>query len=714
MNTKRSYALGSKSNFPLILALVIVIWQLQFGITSVSAATRWWVRSANFPTHPLLPAVCPPSIGFGETIQCAIVSAGEIDSYTFSGNAGDRVYVRMSKSSGSLWPHIIVQNPDGTYLCGGVNVTNHATASTECTLPSTGTYTILADDYNGTATGDYYLYLQRLNNPGNAQAIAFGQTLPGTISTPAQSETYTFTASAGDRVYVRLGASSGSLWPHITVYNPDGTYLCGAVNVLSRTSVSVQCNLASTGTYTILADDYNGTGSGDYYIYLQRLNNPGSPLAIAFGETLPGSIMTPAQNDTYTFAGSAGDKVLVSMSRASGSVWPYIGVYQPDGTSLCGAYNGFNSTRVEIICTLSSTGNFTILVNDYDGTGTGDYYLYTQRLNNPGNASPAAFGETVSGSINTPAQKDTYTFNASAGDMLLAGMSQSSDTLTPEITMYGPDGSKMCNISRSFINACPITEAGSYTILADDFDGIYTGAYYLYMQRLNNPVNAAALAFGGFLPGEITMPAEMDAYTFTGSAGDKVLVRMGLASGTLRPRIRAYSPAGTPLCSTSNSSVAEIDSCTLTATGSHTILVGDDYRSSNGIYYLSLQRLNNPGNAASIAFGQALSGSIQTLSEIDTFTFTAAAGDQVLVRMSRSTGSLWPEIKVYGPDGTQVCGAFGYAVAEIAGCTLADTGSYTILADDYFETYTGDYGLYLQWLNNPGNSATIYLPLIRK
>jgi hypothetical protein len=117
MNTKRFYALCSKSDFPWILVFVFAICQLQFGVSSVSASTRSWVRGVDTNTPLPLLAVCPPSIGFGETILCSIVSAAETDTYTFTASAGDKALVRMSKSLGDLWPRIRVYGPGGTKLC---------------------------------------------------------------------------------------------------------------------------------------------------------------------------------------------------------------------------------------------------------------------------------------------------------------------------------------------------------------------------------------------------------------------------------------------------------------------------------------------------------------------------------------------------------------------------------------------------------------------
>jgi hypothetical protein len=93
---------------------------------------------------------------------------------------------------------------------------------------------------------------------------------------------------------------------------------------------------------------------------------------------------------------------------------------------------------------------------------------------------------------------------------------------------------------------------------------------------------------------------------------------------------------------------------------------------------------------------------------MDTYTFTASADDKVLVRMSKSSGSLWAGIRVYGPDGTKRCETYSPDTAEIASCTLPSTGTYTILAYDGFNgTYTGDYRLCL-------DCGKVYLPLALK
>ncbi len=58
-----------------------------------------------------------------------------------------------------------------------------------------------------------------------------------------------------------------------------------------------------------------------------------------------------------------------------------------------------------------------------------------------------------------------------------------------------------------------------------------------------------------------------------------------------------------------------------------------------------------------ISFGQTLIGSIAASGDVDTYTFSAAANDRVLVTMAVSSGSLDPDIELYDPTGVLVCSA---------------------------------------------------------
>jgi hypothetical protein len=112
-----------------------------------------------------------------------------------------------------------------------------------------------------------------LNDPGNPTPIAFGQTLSGSISTPAEMDTFTFTAGESDLVLVSMSKASGNLWPRIQVYDPNGNMLCEEAS--SVTAEIYDYPLPGPGIYTILAGDgFNGTYTGGYKLHVRRSTDP--------------------------------------------------------------------------------------------------------------------------------------------------------------------------------------------------------------------------------------------------------------------------------------------------------------------------------------------------------------------------------------------------------------------------------------------------------
>jgi hypothetical protein len=452
--------------------------------------------------------------------------------------------------------------------------------------------------------------------------------------------------------------------------------------------------------------------------------------AQAFGETVSGAISAAGEADSYTIVANAGDAVLIRVSKDGGDLWPRLRLYAPGGALLQEQYG---STSAEVLQRVPESGSYNLMVSDgYDGTFTGSYKLYVQRLNQPGNALALTFGQTVTGAIPQAAEMDTFTFQAEAGDVVLVGMSRTSGSLWPEIRVYNASGSALGAAGGSVhaelivtvfqawrvylpvvvskhtggeatarwpepVQRLEVTAAGTYAILVGDgYNGTYTGSYDVHLQRLNNPGNATALSFGQTLAGSIGMAGEMDAYTFVGEAGDVVLAGMSKTSGTLWPQVRVYDPSGNPVGSTTGSAHTEVVA-RLSMDGTYLVLACDGYNGTyTGSYNVHLQRLNNPGNATALSFGQTLAGSIGMAGEMDAYTFVGGAGQGIVITMSRTSGSLWPQIRLYDAAGNPVGSANGSTSAELT-VTLGADGTYTILAaDGYNGTYTGEYNVHLE------------------
>jgi hypothetical protein len=90
----------------------------------------------------------------------------------------------------------------------------------------------------------------------SAISINFGQTLSGSISSSAETDSYTFLANANDNPVIRVSKVSGNIWPGIRLYGPAETQLN---ETYTSPTTEVFRKLPSTVEYTILTyDGFNG------------------------------------------------------------------------------------------------------------------------------------------------------------------------------------------------------------------------------------------------------------------------------------------------------------------------------------------------------------------------------------------------------------------------------------------------------------------------
>lgn len=201
--------------------------------------------------------------------------------------------------------------------------------------------------------------------------IDYGDCIQGSIYPFGEIDTYTFDGAAGDVIIIRMTKSSGFLLPFLELFDPGG-------NKLTEDSGYPQAEidtltLPGTGTYIILASDCDGDNTGDYGLSLQRTFNPGGAVPITYGTTLQDSIVLIAELDAYTFDGTAGDVVIIRMTRSSGFLDPFLELFDPAGTRIA-EDQGYPQAEIGPL-SLESTGSYTILASDYDGDDTGNYSL---------------------------------------------------------------------------------------------------------------------------------------------------------------------------------------------------------------------------------------------------------------------------------------------------------------------------------------------------
>ncbi|HMD95704.1 MAG TPA: choice-of-anchor D domain-containing protein, partial [Terriglobia bacterium] len=571
--------------------------------------------------------------------------------------------------------------------------------------------------------------------------LPFGQTTTGTIASAAQVISYTFSANANDVIDMTMAATSGTLIPKIQLYSSAGKLLNTVYPQYSNGSCYpssiIEMNtflLTATDTYTVDVSDCSATNTGDYELYLQRTNNPSGAENLPFGGTpTAGTLSSAAQSNTYTFSANLNDEVDFTMTATTAGLIPKIRLYsESTGALISSAYpkysNGacYSSSIIEMnTVQIPATGTYSVLLGDCGDTNTGNYEIYAQLTDNPSGAANLPFGQTQTGTIGTAAQSNTYTFSANDNDVVIFTMTGTTAGLIPKIRLYSSAGTLLNTVYPSYSNgACyasstvemnpfTLTQTGVYTVLVGDCADTNTGNYQLYAQRTNNPAGATTLLFGQTQTALIGSAAQSNTYTFSGTANDEVDFTMTGTTAGLIPKIRLYNESTGALLKTaypsySNgacyaSSVIEMNTFQLPATGDYTVIVGDCADTSTGNYAIYAQRTNNPFGPAPLLWGSEVqTGTFASAAQSNTYSFVGSNGNVVDLTMTATSTSLIPKIRLYNPDGTQNSIAYPQysngacypsSTIEMSSVTLAQTGTYTVLIGDCADTNTGNYNL---------------------
>ena len=328
----------------------------------------------------------------GETQKYSIDSSTDTDAFTFSGQKGQAIIIRMSQESGGVDPSVDLYAPDGSLEHTAGSGSSKSVRVKEHKLQQSGTYTIVARDYDGKETGQYSLSLLLL--PGATSSsqdpdggeIKSAETKTGTIDLNADTDAFTFSGKKGQAIILRMSQESGGVDPSVDLYAPDGSLEHTAGTSSSRSVRIKEYKLQQSGTYTIIARDYDGEETGQYGLSLLLL--PGATSSsqdpdggeIKSAETKTGTIDLNADTDAFTFHGQKGQTILLRMSQESGGVDPSIDLYAPDGT-LEHSKGSSSSTRATITdWILQESGKYTVVCRDYDGEETGGYSLSFQLI----------------------------------------------------------------------------------------------------------------------------------------------------------------------------------------------------------------------------------------------------------------------------------------------------------------------------------------------
>jgi hypothetical protein len=381
----------------------------------------------NAPTVTFAPrttsvtTVCAQNqpIAFGQTINGTLANGdclnpvendgSLVDEYTFNGTAGQQIAVSMSSTQFDTVLYLL--RPDGTVLeanddinpnTNPPNTNSRVPVTGFITLPTSGVYSILANSFAPESRGAYSVTLTA-GATCSSTPIAFGQTRTGSLSSgdctnPVDDDGtlvdfYTFTGTAGQQISITMSAASGSsVNPYLYLLLPNGDLLAedndGGGGTTARIPQSTGFGrLPMSGTYTIVANTVATNQTGNYNLTLtQGANCVSTP--IGFNATTNASLANGDCRlledgsflDAYTFSGTAGQQIVISMTSSTTGLVPVLFLLSPTGTVLAidANANSSNSARIPAgsgSFSLPANGTYTILANSFAPGQTGNYSL---------------------------------------------------------------------------------------------------------------------------------------------------------------------------------------------------------------------------------------------------------------------------------------------------------------------------------------------------
>jgi len=298
---------------------------------------------------------CAESLTCGQTLARALGAVGESDTFRLSSQAAETFSITTQETAGFVSACWELYDPDGVSLGGSCG-------QAEKTAAIGGNYTIRVYDNGNVETGTYNLSVVAVSATASncSEAIACGQTLPRQLGDVGESDSFRFTAEAGEAVSITTQETGGFVNACWELYDPDGVSLGGICGQAEKT-------VAVGGDYTIRVYDNGDKEAGTYNVNLSVVSDTLSNCAepISCGE-LPRSLALRGESDTYQFAGTAADSIVIATAELGGSLNACWELYDPSGGSLNGVCG--ESER-----TLAFDGQYTIRVYDRSNDDTGNY-----------------------------------------------------------------------------------------------------------------------------------------------------------------------------------------------------------------------------------------------------------------------------------------------------------------------------------------------------
>ena len=552
---------------------------------------------------------------------------------------------------------------EGQYVC--LPPDSHAPAECKQT----------ADGRRATALTALILFVGLTCVAQGQTALENGARHVGEITPAGDTDSWTFTANAGDAVQLRIGSTNFT--PRIRLFDTDNALIGETTsgNTFTRDGfLSLQAT--NGGNYTVLVSATFPNQSGTYGFHFALA--PGSFVvspgdeggALSNGAVHNGGIEL-GDLDMWSFTANAGDQLLIRMGAPA--LTPWIRLYGPTGALVGEVDLGNTFARDNILLAqATNAGPHTVVVGAKYAGQIGEYTLtlaqapgeFTVSEEDEGGALTNGFahlGAIALGDL------DMWSFGANAGDSLFIRVG--SDLVTPWIHLYGPTGALVGEVdlgntfARDNFLLAQATNAGPHTVVVGAKYPGQTGDYSITLAQAPGAITVSPGDEGGALTNGVAHSGviavgDLDVWGFDATAGDSLMIRVGATNFT--PWIQLYGPTGALVGQVDLGNTFLRDNILIARaadSGPHTVVVSAKYPGQLGEYGISLAKAPGefivaPGDDGGVLTNGFFKFGAIDLGDLDVWSLEANAGDNLFIRVGATNVTPW--IHLYGPTGALV------------------------------------------------------------
>jgi hypothetical protein len=173
----------------------------------------------------------------------------------------------------------------------------------------------------------------------SAQApLPCGVAQTNTIAAIGERDAYSYAATAGEVVSIRMTALGAGLDAQLELRD-------GASNLLASAASRIDRVLTNAETYLIIALDQGNNETGDYALVLQRVVNPCNSAAVSCGATAQASLDGAGEVNAWTFTAAAGDVMTfrLNVTNSASQFSPRLEIFDPLGRTVLASGSSFRA-----------------------------------------------------------------------------------------------------------------------------------------------------------------------------------------------------------------------------------------------------------------------------------------------------------------------------------------------------------------------------------